>query len=111
MFSTWSGAVTLDEALAHHESLRSDPDFEPHLCQLSDARGVTSAVTSEGVQEIARKSPFGAGSRRAIVVDSDLVYGVSRIYQARADQVGSEVRVFREIDEALAWIDPSPGEV
>lgn len=108
--TVWSGVVTLEDAVQHNDGLRSDPDFSPSMRQLSDARGVESRVSGEGVRGLARRSAFGAESRRAIVVSDDTIFGVSRMYEAQAATAG-EVRIFRDIDEALAWLGVDPSEL
>ncbi len=115
VYSTWEGVVTLKDALAHSEALRADPDFEPDMRQLSDARFATSALSAEGVRRLAKNSPFGRGSRRAILVAADMIYGVSRMYEAQTDDAGT-VGVFRDADAALTWlglagdVDPDGGD-
>ena len=69
--TTWVGAVTMEEALAHNDALRVDPNFEPDMRQLSDARLTTSTVSAEGIRRLAGESPFGQGSVRAILVAGD----------------------------------------
>jgi hypothetical protein len=104
VFTTWSGDVTLEEARSHLRQLRDDPDFLPSMGQLSDARDVTSTVPAEGIRELASNTPFGEGSRRAIVVTSDVVFGVSRMYELRQLEGGADVKLFRDIQEARAWL-------
>jgi hypothetical protein len=108
--TVWSGVVTLEDAVRHNDGLRSDPDFSPSMRQLSDARGVESRVSGEGVRGLARHSAFGAESRRAIVVSDDTIFGVSRMYEAQAASAG-EVQIFRDIDEALAWLGVDPSDL
>lgn len=105
ILTTWSGVVTLKENQDFIRALADHPDFDPTFDQLSDARAVTAAVSSDRLADLARSQVFTAGSRRAILVESDLVFGVSRMYQAYATQGGPEVRVFRDPDEASEWLD------
>ena len=104
VFTTWSGDVTLEEARSHLQQLRNHADFLPSMSQLSDAREVTSTVSAEGIRELASTTPFGEGSRRAIVVSSDVVFGVSRMYELRQLEGGADVKLFRDIGEARAWL-------
>ena len=107
--------ITLEESFAHQEALRADPDFEPNMRQLSDARLATSPISAKGVRSLAKQSPFGRGSRQAILVASDLIYGVSRMYEAHTCDTGT-ILVFRDADAALTWlglagdVDPDGGE-
>ena len=75
--SVWSGVVTMEEAREHNAALRADPDFDPSMRQLSDARDAESTVSVDDLRLLARETPFGKLSRRAVVGSSDLVFGVS----------------------------------
>lgn len=110
VFTTWRGDVTLDEALANNDALRNDADFRASMSQLSDAREVTSTVSAEGIAELARTTPFAEGSRRAGVADSELVFGMSRMYELRKGEHGAEVRAFRDVQEARAWLGLEPAD-
>jgi hypothetical protein len=108
--SVWSGVVTMEEARGHNEALLADPDFHPAMKQLSDARSVESEVSGLGVRGLARHSAFGPLSRRAIVAPDDVIFGISRMYQAQATDAG-EIRVFRRLDEALEWLEVDAEEL
>lgn len=43
--------------------------------------------------------------RRAIVVASDLQYGLARMFAQLVEPAGQEVRPFRDIDEARRWVE------
>jgi hypothetical protein len=44
-------------------------------------------------------------SRRAILVDSDLKFGLARMFEVLRDTMGEKgIRVFRNLDDALDWI-------
>lgn len=105
--TVWEGTVTMDDGRAHNEALRNDPDFSPSMRQLSDARTARSAVSSEGIRTLAKTSAFGPESRRAILVADSNTFGVSRMYEAQADQAG-HLRIFRDEAEALAWLGIDP---
>ncbi len=48
--------------------------------------------------------------KRAIVVDSDLGFGMMRMLQLLGeDKFHYEIRVFRERDEAIEWLSEPPG--
>ena len=110
VFTRWTGEVTLAEAQGHNDGLRRDPAFVPSMNQLSDARDVTNTVTPEGIRALAKTSPFGQGSRRAIVAHTDLVFGVSRQYALQAGLGAPEIMLFKDIRFAQEWLglDPDP---
>ncbi|HWC19828.1 MAG TPA: hypothetical protein VG498_22635 [Terriglobales bacterium] len=106
VFTTFSGAITFEEVVAHAVALRGDPIFHPAFTELLDLREVT--YTNLTFQELERLShtidPFSRTAQRAIVASSDLMYETSRMYQ-KARDAGENVRVFRTIDEAREWLD------
>jgi len=106
VMTTYSGVLTIAEALGHQEKLPKDPDFDPSFSQLFDVTHVTDVqLTAEDVRLLARASVFSRDSRRAILVDSDLKFGLARMFEELRNTMGEKgIRVFRNLDEALDWI-------
>ena len=104
VFTTFRGDVTLEEVGAVRNALRDDPDFRPTLNQLNDFRAVTTTMSAENIGRLARMTPFGKGSRRAIVVESDLLFGLSRMYELSGKEGGAMVEVFKDVQEARTWL-------
>lgn len=99
------GALTDQELLSHLTTFANDPRFRPTFHQLADLREVTNlAVTSSGIRYQVRESPFAAGSQRALVVSSDVAFGMARMFQILHDESAGDVEVFRNLDDALAWL-------
>jgi hypothetical protein len=46
--------------------------------------------------------------RRALVAPAAAGYGLARMYETLADSFGQEIRVFRALAEACAWLDVPP---
>ena len=100
------GEVTDRELLAHVRALTADPRFARNFHQLADLRDVTGVqVTAATIKEMARLNPFGAGARRALVVTSDVVFGMARMYQILRDESPDEFEIFRKLDDALLWLE------
>ena len=105
VFTTPFGTYTDRDAREHVEDLRNHPNFESDFNQLFDARGVTSVELSGAcVREIASIRMFGEGSRRAFVAGTDVVFGMVRMFEMLRDDALDEIRVFRNIDDARAWL-------
>jgi hypothetical protein len=63
-------------------------------------------VTSAGVRALAdRPLILSAASRRAVVVASDLAFGMARMYEILSEKRGGGTRVFREYGEARRWVE------
>ncbi len=106
VLSTASGAFTLADALAHHDQLAKDPDFDPQYSQLVDfTHATTVELTADDVRTLVEHRVFWPCSRRAILVHGDLVFGLARMFEMLRESAGDQgIRVFRSLDDALEWI-------
>ncbi len=109
IFEKWSGVVMAHEIIAFNRELAQDPDYRLGLNRLVDMRGVTIEAPSDEISEMAteaiKKRDASEGQRKgAILVDRDLEYGLVRMFDAMSDLTQSEVRPFRRLDEAMAWL-------
>jgi hypothetical protein len=70
------------------------------------------AVTTNGVKAVARRHLFGPGARRAIVAPDLAVFGLARMFESHRDAGGDEeqIRVFKSLEDAWAWLGMSPME-
>jgi hypothetical protein len=99
------GVLTDRELLAHVRALTIDSRFAPHFRQFVDLRDVTDVqFTASTIKEMVRLNPFGAGARRALVVTSDELFGMARMYQLMTDESPDELQIFRKADYALQWL-------
>jgi hypothetical protein len=106
VMSTAFGVVTMADALAHQAQLLADVDFDPSFSQLMDLTHVTKLEAGPGdIRRLAMETIFSADSRRAILVSSNLVYGLARMFEIFRETVGEKgIHVFRNLDEALDWV-------
>jgi hypothetical protein len=105
VFTRAWGVLTDDELIAHALTLRADPRFVRSYAQIVDFRELSELqVTSDGVTLLARQNPFPPDARRAIVVPSDLVYGMTRMFQVRMEAGHEHFAIFREIEPAYEWV-------
>lgn len=102
------GVVEDGDLQANQREVAADPRFEPGYSQLYDFSEVTEVrATNEGVRGLVRTSVFARDSRRAIVAPSDIVFGMVRMYELTGDLDPRVFRVFRNIGEAMAWLEES----
>jgi hypothetical protein len=93
------------EVLDLYRDIRDDPAFEPSFQQLCDLRQVTRiTATVETLRFLAQSRIFAAGVRRAFVVDREVDYGLSRLFQAYSEVEGAVIEVFRDWEEAEQWL-------
>jgi hypothetical protein len=65
-------------------------------------------ASSPFLRDLAKRSVFAAGSRRAFVAARDLHYGLARMLQVFCELEGSDVGVFHTTEEAEAWLRTQP---
>jgi len=108
----WSrawGALTDEELQAHSRALRADPRFEPSFRQLQDLTDVGEPrVTPKGLLVLAQINPFGEHARRAVLVATDIIFGLARMHEMLRGEAGDELQVFRDRAAALEWLGLPP---
>ncbi len=111
VYSTATGVATDEEFLAHQRLLSRDPEFRPHYRQLLDGRGITELkVTPSGIRALIAGNPWGKGARRALVAADDTAFGLAKMFELGRRDPQDEFRVFRDINEARAWLGLTPEE-
>lgn len=99
------GVVTNRDLFGHATALARDPQFRRDMRQLADFRGMTDVgFDSASVHAMVGLNPFGKGARRAVLVPTDVGYGMVRMYQMLRDPALDELDVFRQLDAALEWL-------
>lgn len=100
------GELTDSDLLRGEERLRARPDFCADFDELVDLKAADGRrVTADGVRSLARRPPvFSAGSRRALVVATEMGYGMARMYELIQGGEAGEIRVFRDRAEAERWL-------
>jgi hypothetical protein len=109
VISECQGVVTGADLFDHQSLLGADPRFQPDFWQLFDFTGATEIhVSVEDVRELAARSPFRAGSKRAVVVSRPVHFGLVRMFDALTDEHAVDLRVFYDVAEAWAWLGMRP---
>lgn len=103
------GLITDDELRCYRIDLTSDPRFRPGMRILSDHRSVEKhRLSIEGAYQAMKENQQLESKlkdcRQAIVTSSDLHYGMTRMYIAMMSETFPNIRVFREMEEAQAWL-------
>ena len=107
---TARGAVSQADDLACFRALLADRDFAAGLRLLLDYRERESVASADEARELAeemrRLGELFGDSRFAIVVGSDLAYGMGRMVSSLSERDFPPVGVFRDLEEAQHWLDP-----
>lgn len=103
--TTAEGTVTVEEVRNHLS--REKSDFALPYRELIDARQAVVRFSSSELQEIvellrslARRHRLG---RTAVVVSTDVAYGIMRMFQILVEDV-CEVQPFRDVTTATRWL-------
>ncbi len=106
VYSKFFGHVTNAEIIAHQDELNRDRKFDPEMKELMDC---TCEVSVEhkvpNVMRLVESSPWGSGSRRAVIAPDPLVFGRSKLFQAYISVEHGNISVFRGKDKAMKWLD------
>ena len=102
------GSITDDDVAGHKDALVGDPNLRFVQRELSDFTEATFAISSKRIPAVARlhQEVFAGVSciKRAVLVSSDLQYGLVRMYAQCLAPSGHEVAPFREVAEARKWL-------
>jgi hypothetical protein len=104
-----TGDLDDEQLLATADDVSANERIRPGYFELVDTRHAASMdrLSAEGLRKVAaRASPHlrPPGGRMALVVAESLTYGLARMYSVYAEETRSEIEVFRDIEEACAWL-------
>ena len=99
------GVLVEEDLAATQRGVREDKQFDRMYRQVYDFSDVTQVrVSGKQLQSLAYNSPFSPKARRAIVVNSDVAFGMARMYALMGDRDPDCFRIFRDRPSALAWL-------
>jgi hypothetical protein len=107
VISKGTGRFTPEDGFAHQNALAADENFDNTFNQLLDFSEVTEVVlNTDSIRQLAERHVFSEHSRRAFLVNSNLVIGLSRMFAAYREIAGGkeQMRIFEDWDEAMHWL-------
>ena len=100
--------VTIEEVLEHFDELLADPSYEPGLDALVDLVDCETLLEIDQLRSVAEHATADLSSLRfgrlAIVVVSDALFGMVRMFHTLSEAAFSDAQVFRDRDQALQWL-------
>jgi TPR repeat protein len=117
VFARGLGVLSDEDVFEYQRTVWSREDIRGYN-ELIDMRGVEQIglPSMDRVRDLANLSAemdAGArGAKFAIVASSDLAFGLGRMYEAYRGmnpRSGKEVKVFRDPEEALKWLEEGAG--
>jgi len=103
------GKLTPVELVSHVETMGGLCSANQAIIELVDCRLATDVteITGESLMAVAsleQGQPWADGSKCAVVVSTELHYGLARIYTTIASDTRMEAKVFYAVDEAITWL-------
>ena len=111
LVTTWSGSVTDSEMVAAYRAAYADHRWAPGFNEVTDMRTAdVRSISADGLRRVRAVvaeslAGFTGSFKTAVLAPSDLQFGVSRMYEMMAAESPEAVRVFRDVDEAAAWLE------
>lgn len=103
MFLKYLGAVTSEIVIRQAETIIDDPLYTKNLNRISDFGNCKLDLSTDGIREIAlntqKQSEKRGKYREAMVVDSQLAHGLSRIYEGFLQNTDREIQIFNSNDK------------
>jgi hypothetical protein len=111
---TFEGTVGDEDLLKYARHALEGAEVPSGHDELIDLSSVEDGgeITSQALRRVAgmftRTDQTPERTRVAIVATTDVHYGLSRMYQAFRSESPLDLRVFRDIDQARAWLGLPP---
>ena len=103
-----SGDLTDADLLDYAMALQGDDTTSEARHELVDLRDIQSGdgVTSSGVRRLAEfwRDAGVSDGKLAIIAESPVSYGMSRMYQTLRDDGADRIEVFRSEEDAWKWL-------
>ena len=102
-----AGELVFDEIIDQIKRLYQGIDFSPTKKNIWDIRNASiSSLTVDQLYHIASVFKFVVeGGKTAIVAPQDINYDILKIFEAEAADIARDFIVFREMDEAISWVE------
>jgi hypothetical protein len=118
--TTWSGDATDDEPidalLKYLRDIRSKPEYSSFNEIVDFNRAEIIKMSTTGLRRLAEigvdYEVHGVKTRLAFILTTPLAYGLGRMYATYRSLIPGgvkEVRVFRQYQDALGWIEQKRG--
>lgn len=107
----FSGSVSLQTLMKTIENTLTNPKYRVGMNAIwvcDDGTKVNlSSEDTQKVSEYARKvfDKKGMSYKLALVASDDLPYGMTRVYEGWSNDRPITINIFRQLDEAFAWIE------
>lgn len=110
VYAVGSGLLTLPDLLGHLDDLAADPQYKAPMNKIVDYRKATIKKLTMNEADIftykkARLKKLFLGEKCAIVTNTDVDFGMSRVHGTKIEKADIDTMTFRDINKALDWLD------
>ena len=110
---TLAGELTRSDFADYRARLEAEPGFDATFDRLIDARGAGTLPTAAQVRQVAQtrlREEAGRDSRRAVVADRPVAYGLMRMLEICAEGAPAKYRAFQSMEAAREWLGLPAGD-
>ena len=108
IYTVLSGRVTDTELWSYYQRIIAEMTYVPWRELVDGTQVAEMVLTSEGLTRLAGIIEASLEKLRdgrvAMVATTDVTYGVFRMWELQREALNYEVRVFRDLERALAWL-------
>ena len=109
MLATVTGVLTLADLQQAGKTVLASTEYSPHVNTLWDLREVDAGnINKEFLEKLVamRKEQFQfrQGAKLALLANSNINFGLSRMYEMLSAEIQQATHVFKNIESALAWL-------
>ena len=108
LFGTLNDPFTLQEYRSSIEAIVQSKEFPPDIRTLWDLRGLGFKAIDRNFEEhlisISEQFPERGSAKVALIVQSDLGFGMTRMFEILAEKLGYQTMVFRSYTEGEKWL-------
>ena len=109
--AVFTGPCSMDDVADYLVALSEDDRFEPSMREIVDLRRATFRADRMDLMRTARIDPFGARSRRALLVPDDLHFGMVRQFDSARAAAPGGPRPVRSVKEAADHLELTVSEL
>jgi hypothetical protein len=115
VFANVEGLLALNDVLGYLSRIRSDRAKLAGMPAVVDCRKMTGTLSAKELRAIAAEVRGWSKARTprircAFLVESDLHFGLVRMFEALSDGIALSISAFRDRVEAMKWLEhPSQG--
>jgi hypothetical protein len=109
VYAVGKGPIQFDDLMAHIDEIACNPEYTPPMKKIVDYRNATIEKLSsdQANQFTEKKSQLKSKFKDetcVLVTETDLNFGMSRMHGTHIETSNIKTNVFRNIEDALSWL-------